>query len=147
MGGGRGKEGARERQDLEALVEGDDAGGLTESDVSDEAGGAENGNPTAAALGEGENGVGNVGGGGDFENVGLKGVGSDFGDENRWLRLVFGASWPASWPPLGFNSIPIFIILSTMLLLCFLKFKWCGWKIPNSTPIRHIQRNGEVGLG
>ena len=71
VGRGRGKESAGERQDLESFVEGDDAGGLAKSDIGDDTGCAENGDSTVTAVSEGGNGVGNVGGSSDFEDVAL----------------------------------------------------------------------------
>lgn len=114
----RRQERAGEGQYLEPVAEGYNPAGrgrLAEGDVGDGATTAEDGDAAAAAVGEGGDGVGDVGAGGDLEDVAVEGVGAVFGDDNGGLGLVFGARGASSWAALFFSIVFFGVVLAAWL--------------------------------
>jgi len=101
-------------------VEGDDSGGrggLSESDVGDNAAAAEDRHASVAAVGEGGDALRDVAAAGDFQHVASERVGAFFGYDNRRLGLVLGPGRPSTWPPTAASGLRTFVASEVLVLV------------------------------
>jgi len=101
-------------------VEGDDSGGrggLSESDVGNNAAAAEDRHAAVAAVGEGGDALRDVAAAGDFQDVAAERVGAFFGYDNRRLGLVLGPGRPATWPPTTASRLRTFVASEVLVLV------------------------------
>ena len=96
----RRQESAGEREDLEATVKGNDAGGgLPKDHVCDGAGAGEHADAALAPARELGDGVGHVSAAADLQEVAAQRARAVADDEDGGLRLIFGTRGATSRPP------------------------------------------------